>query len=265
MSWWSLPGAIATPIAQRREQTINLDRCLGARRAPAVPHGRQHLADLGEVTDFDLCGDARKEAELRKRDRSAARCAGVESTARLSGRGRARPGRGWSLPSSGLGEGSCPKSHRSRSAADDLVALRFGQPAPDPVGLLHRQGVPAALLENRAALADLLGPSLPPDSRRTALALGMEEEGAVHASASAPHLPVPDVGHRNGKSARVCHLHHFTCRSGRAACGQSTPEATASNIVHKMSLNTFVAGGVPVAAAGGAPHDEACNLSSRRP
>src|ERR1700712_1252399 len=51
-----------------------------------------------------------------------------------------------------------------------------------------------------------LGPGAPPGPGRAALAVGVEEERAVHAAARRVELPVPDVRVGAGQSTDVGHL-----------------------------------------------------------
>src|SRR3954449_3062324 len=100
-------------------------------------------------------------------------------------------------------------------AAHDDLAFGLGEPAPDPVGLVHGQGVRAALGQHRAARADLLRLGLPTGSGRAALPLGMEEHRAVHPTARATYLPIPDTGNREGAFGCLpcppLHLSRTTC------------------------------------------------------
>jgi hypothetical protein len=96
----------------------------------------------------------------------------------------------------------------ARAPADDLFAVGLRQPAPHPVGLVHRQSVPTALLQHRARPADLLRPCLAVGPGRPPLALRVEEEATVHPATGAVHLPVPDVRHRNRKPPDVRHPTH---------------------------------------------------------
>src|SRR5690606_36011932 len=76
----------------------------------------------------------------------------------------------------------------------DRLSVLLGHPAPDAVGLLDRERVLTALLDDRALLADGLGPGVPASTRRTALALGMEERVGVGGAAQALELPLPESG-----------------------------------------------------------------------
>jgi hypothetical protein len=100
---------------------------------------------------------------------------------------------------------------------------------------VHGQGVRAALRQHRAARADLLRLGLPTGSGRAALPLGMEEHRAVHPTARATYLPIPDIGNRKREPAGVCHVHHFTCRAPRARLSLKVrdPRVTAPKVVHK--------------------------------
>lgn len=102
--------------------------------------------------------------------------------------------------------------------AHQLFALVLRQAAPHPVGLPHGQGVRRALGTYRAAHADLLGGGLAGTPGRAALALGMEEQGAVHASAGGEQLPVPQVCVGSGKAGEICHcLSPRSCAASEAA------------------------------------------------
>ena len=161
--------------------------------APPAPAARAAATATGTATDPSTparrtagrpSGSARRRRQLPGGAQPSGRSGGVASAA-----GRSAPA-------------------AARAAPDDVVPVGLREPAPDPVGLVHRQRVPAALLEHRAALADLLRPRLAVGPRRAALALGVEEEGAVHAAARAAHLPVPDVRDRDRQSPDVRHEIH---------------------------------------------------------
>jgi hypothetical protein len=71
----------------------------------------------------------------------------------------------------------------SRGTADpplhQKLALGFAQPAPNPVGLTHREGMGAALSDHRATAAHLLGAHLALRPGTSPLTVGMEEHRRV--------------------------------------------------------------------------------------
>ena len=87
----------------------------------------------------------------------------------------------------------------------DLLAVLLGQPAPDAVRLADREAVLAALLEHRAARADLHGGLVALAARGATLTLGVEEQARVRLAAGALELPFPHLGHGDGKTGELCH------------------------------------------------------------
>ena len=104
-----------------------------------------------------------------------------------------------SAPGDGAGVVQRRRGHPqpARAPADDLVAFGLRQPAPHPVGLVHRQRVPAALLQHRAASGRSASPgprgspgrarARPRDGRRSRC----PSRGRRRASAS-PRCPSPE-------------------------------------------------------------------------
>src|SRR3954465_14209085 len=86
------------------------------------------------------------------------------------------------MSSEGRADRSTSVQHPQRAVLgpDDLVALGLRHPSPHPVGLTDGERVRTALLDDRAALADLLGAGLPTGAGRATLVLRVEEQGAVH-------------------------------------------------------------------------------------
>src|SRR5581483_11417798 len=80
-----------------------------------------------------------------------------------------------------------------------LLAFLLRHAAPDAVRLAYLQRVVRARYLHGAVHADLLRRHFSARSRRTALALGVEEERAVLASAQTAQLPVPQIGVRAGE------------------------------------------------------------------
>src|SRR5882762_386657 len=76
---------------------------------------------------------------------------------------------------------------------EEHLALRLAQPSPDAIGLTDAKGVGAALRDDRATPAHLLGAHLTLCAGPAALSVGMEEHRRVDTSAKALHLPIPDV------------------------------------------------------------------------
>lgn len=78
--------------------------------------------------------------------------------------------------------------------SEDLCAFFLGQTAPDSVWFAGSQGVPAAVLENRAVMADclcLVDPSL---FLAFSFARGVEEYLHIHTPTCGVQLPVPLFG-----------------------------------------------------------------------
>lgn len=78
--------------------------------------------------------------------------------------------------------------------SEDLCAFFLGQPAPDAVWFAGSQGVPAAVLENRAAMADCLRLVDPSLLLVSSFARGVEEYLHIHAATCGVQLPVPFFG-----------------------------------------------------------------------
>src|SRR4051794_25447943 len=97
--------------------------------------------------------------------------------------------------------------HRDAALLEDDPALGLDQPAPHAERLAGLQGELPALLDHRAAVADLLGLRRAAGPRRVALAVRVEEDRAVHAPAGPQPLPLPGVVHRAGKPGNVAHRH----------------------------------------------------------
>ena len=92
------------------------------------------------------------------------------------------------------------------------MTLAFGQTTPDPVRLVHLQGVSSAGHHRRAIQADGLRGGLPPKARRPPFTLGMEEVRTGHSPARGVELPVPFVGIRPGKAPGIGHgVAHLRC------------------------------------------------------
>lgn len=77
-----------------------------------------------------------------------------------------------------------------------LLPLGDRHPTPHPVGFAHRERVLAALLDDRAPMAHLLGLRLPLVTRSAPFTVGREEHRGVDTAAQALHLPVPDIDGR---------------------------------------------------------------------
>src|SRR5882672_8230693 len=88
---------------------------------------------------------------------------------------------------------------------DDGFTLGLGQAAPDSVWFVHRERVAAAQVQYWAGLADRFRPGLAAGPGRATLAVRMEEERAVHASAGAIQLPVPHIRVGPWKPAGIRH------------------------------------------------------------
>jgi len=86
-----------------------------------------------------------------------------------------------------------------------LLSLALAQATPNPVRLVHLQGVPAAGLQRGAMRADRLCLGFAPGPGRAALALRMEEVSAGHAAAGRVQLPIPYVGVGSWKASGICH------------------------------------------------------------
>lgn len=95
-----------------------------------------------------------------------------------------------------------------------LRPLSLGQPAPDSIRLVHLKGVSSTRRHGRTFETDGLGLRLTPGPRRTAFALGVEEERARHPAAGCVQLPVPEVGIRAGKAPGVRHVDPLRCEFG---------------------------------------------------
>src|ERR1700761_4055015 len=85
--------------------------------------------------------------------------------------------------------------------------LRFAETSPDPVRLTNGQGVRRALRPNRAGVAHRLGLGLPAVEAGAALAVRVEELGAVASTAQTESLPVPQIGDGTGQSCNIRHQH----------------------------------------------------------
>jgi hypothetical protein len=139
-----------------------------------------------------------------------------------------------------------------------LCALTLGKPAPDPVGLMHLQGVCPAGGHCRAFEADRFGLRLPARPSRSALALWMEEERTRHPATRRVQLPIPQVGIGPGKAPGVSHIdplgslqrHRFRRSSNQICGGQISLLPTSPGI---WARSTTRANG-PDRGAGAAPN-----------
>src|SRR5262245_6619763 len=100
---------------------------------------------------------------------------------------------------SGVGPFRCEMSGGAANASlEQELALGLGQTAPDAVRLADGKSVGAALRDDRALAAHLLGPHLALRAGAAALTVGVEEHRGIDASAQALHLPIPDVSIGSG-------------------------------------------------------------------
>ncbi|MGZ4560709.1 MAG: hypothetical protein ACXVXJ_07020, partial [Mycobacteriaceae bacterium] len=100
----------------------------------------------------------------------------------------------------GAGHRLCP------AAGPQLArALLRRQTTPDPIRFVDLQSMPTARLDDGTRLTHRLGPRIPPQSRRTTLALRVKEHRCLQSATRGLRLPLPVVFHRTGKATVIRH------------------------------------------------------------
>lgn len=82
------------------------------------------------------------------------------------------------------------------SCGDQAIALLFGKPTPNAVGLMVDERVLAALLQNGAGLANTFCSFNSPTTRAATFSFRVEEELWVHIVAASLSLPIPKIDQR---------------------------------------------------------------------
>ena len=200
--WEATPGRAHAAGAGDRQRGRDPDRAggpAGARRRDRLAHDRDG-ARVGLTT-----------AEPRPAAGSGAGVSGVVGRARGSGSGGCpvrgvRPSRASRRTTSTRPR--TPVAQVLPAGGEQAQPLGLGEAAPDAVRLAGGQRVGGALGPDRAGAADRLRRRLAAPARRAALAVGVEELGAVTATARAVALPVPDIRKRTRQPAYAWSFAH---------------------------------------------------------